>query len=49
MSSGSKVGVAYQYQHLGQGEITSSDYQVFRPNGQYDSNRVHFVTLSYRY
>ncbi|USD62823.1 outer membrane protein transport protein [Vibrio sp. SCSIO 43140] len=49
LSSGSKVGVAYQYQHLGQGEITSSDYQVFRPNGQYDSNRVHFVTLSYRY
>ncbi|OIQ26448.1 OmpP1/FadL family transporter [uncultured Vibrio sp.] len=42
------LGLSYQYQHLGDGEI-SADSGLFQPNGHYTTNRVHFLTLSLRY
>ncbi|MGF1747938.1 OmpP1/FadL family transporter [Vibrio cionasavignyae] len=43
-----QLGLSYQFQHLGDGEI-NADSGLFQPNGHYSTNRVHFITLSLRY
>ncbi|MCL9774801.1 OmpP1/FadL family transporter [Vibrio methylphosphonaticus] len=42
------LGLSYQYQNLGDGEIDANS-GLFQPSGRYDTNRVHFITLSLRY
>lgn len=42
------VGLSYQYQDLGNGDIDAGS-GLFQPNGRFTTNRVHFVTLSLRY
>lgn len=49
LKSGSKIGIAYQFQHLGDGAIDSEALEFLRANGAYSENRVHFITFSYRY
>ncbi|MEZ9898714.1 OmpP1/FadL family transporter, partial [Vibrio breoganii] len=48
MSQDLHLGLSYQYQNLGDGEIDANS-GLFQPTGSYDTNRVHFVTLSLRY
>nr|WP_301338143.1 outer membrane protein transport protein [Vibrio sp. 99-70-13A1] len=42
------AGLSYQYQDLGNGEINAGS-ELFQPNGNFTTNRVHFITLSLRY
>ncbi|MCF7485404.1 outer membrane protein transport protein [Vibrio sp. A2-1] len=42
------LGLSYQYQDLGHGEI-NADSGLFQPSGSYSTNRVHFITLSLRH
>ncbi len=49
LKSGSKFAIAYQFQHLGDGEIESQGFEPLRANGAYSENRVHFITFSYHY
>lgn len=49
LKSGSTLGIAYQFQHLGEGEIESQGFEPLRANGSYSENRVHFITFSYHY
>ncbi|RTR31645.1 OmpP1/FadL family transporter [Shewanella atlantica] len=49
LASGAKLGIAYQYQNLGDAEIASQGRELLRPSGEYSENRVHFITLSYQF
>ncbi len=42
LSNGMGLGLAYQYQSLGDGDITGS----LLNKGHYDTNRIHFITGS---
>ena len=44
LANGMKLGLAYQYQSLGDGEISSETYTSL--NGEYEKNEVHFITTS---
>ena len=44
LNNGMILGIAYQYQSLGDGEITGKNDDDF--NGAYENNRVHFITGS---
>lgn len=44
LENGMKLGFAYQYQSLGDGEIDGEQYSNL--NGSYDENHVHFITAS---
>jgi len=44
LDNGMKLGIAYQYQSLGDGEIDSETLPMF--NGEYGDNQVHFITAS---
>ncbi|MCZ4336461.1 OmpP1/FadL family transporter [Shewanella colwelliana] len=46
LKTGSELGLAYQYQSLGDGEITGNALNPIQPSGYYSNNRVHFVGLS---
>ncbi|CAK3047125.1 hypothetical protein VCRA2122O339_30198 [Vibrio crassostreae] len=48
ISSDLHLGLSYQYQDLGHGEI-NADSGLFQPSGSYSTNRVHFITLSLRH
>lgn len=48
LSSGKQLGVAYQYQNNGTAAI-SADNGLLQPTGDYEDNRIHFVTVSYRH
>jgi long-chain fatty acid transport protein len=43
LKNGMNLGLAYQYQSLGDAEITGNSGL---PNGEYSNNRVHFITGS---
>ncbi|MBL4915190.1 outer membrane protein transport protein [Shewanella schlegeliana] len=45
LDSGSVLGVAYQYQSLGDGKIDGS-LNPIQPRGFYSDNRIHFITVS---
>ena len=46
LANGMVLGLAYQYQSLGDGEISSTNETLQTLNGEYDENQVHFVTAS---
>nr|WP_306416371.1 MULTISPECIES: outer membrane protein transport protein [unclassified Vibrio] len=48
LDSGRQLGVAYQYQNNGEAEI-NADNGIIQPTGDYSDNRIHFLTISYRY
>ncbi len=46
LDSGSVLGIAYQYQSLGDAEIDGDVYNPIQPEGYYSDNRIHFVSVS---
>ncbi|ABV87051.1 OmpP1/FadL family transporter [Shewanella pealeana] len=49
LDSGSVLGIAYQYQSLGDGHIdgtTNGSLNPIQPQGFYSENRIHFITVS---
>lgn len=48
LASGNQLGIAYQYQNNGTADI-SADNGLLQPTGDYENNRIHFVTISYRH
>lgn len=48
LDSGRQLGLAYQYQNNGEAEINAGN-GIIQPTGDYTDNRIHFLTMSYRY
>ncbi|NRD73565.1 outer membrane protein transport protein [Shewanella sp. VB17] len=46
LDTGSVLGIAYQYQSLGDGEIDGNTLNPIQPQGYYSENRIHFITVS---
>lgn len=47
LDNGSAISFAYQYQNLGDAEISPATADIIQPAGHYSTNRIHFFVMSY--